>query len=177
MTLAPGWEGPLLHLSRQKEAQRCCIAILALGAKSGLSACSDQASHSSLTLLVTGLSLHLQAEYGEAAFRQQPRAPPQAPAAKIDPNAIPLGPRAEPPKAAVPPDPIPDIEWWDRPLLIKRDGEAQGQSYGEEDEETLARLNLNAITHYVQHPVPIEPPAEEAPPEAMPLMLTKKVRS
>ena len=36
-------------------------------------------------------------------------------------------------------------------------------------------FNTDAITWYVQHPVPIEPPAEEQPPAAMPLMLTKKV--
>ena len=36
-------------------------------------------------------------------------------------------------------------------------------------------FNADAITWYVQHPVPIEPPAEEQPPAAMPLMLTKKV--
>ena len=36
-------------------------------------------------------------------------------------------------------------------------------------------FNVDAITWYVQHPVHIEPPAEEQPPAAMPLMLTKKV--
>ena len=36
-------------------------------------------------------------------------------------------------------------------------------------------FNTEAITWYIQHPVPIEPPAEEQPPAAMPLMLTKKV--
>ncbi len=30
------------------------------------------------------------------------------------------------------------------------------------------------ITIYVEHPVPIEPPAEEAPPPPQPLKLTKK---
>ena len=34
-----------------------------------------------------------------------------------------------------------------------------------------------AITLYIQHPVAIQPPAEEQPPAAMPLMLTKKVRA
>lgn len=121
-----------------------------------------------------------QAEYGEQAFQAQVRAP-QLPSASGDPNAIPLGQRAVPvqPKKA-PLEPIPDVEWWDRPLLLK--GSEQGgaaaagaPSYGEDDEQTLASLNLTAITQYVQHPVPIEPPADEAPPEAMPLMLTKKV--
>lgn len=63
---------------------------------------------------------------------------------------------------------------WDRAVLAKH---AQGQQlgYGDEDFDAWVHLNEAAITHYVQHPVLIEPPAEEAPPEAMPLMLTKKV--
>lgn len=130
-----------------------------------------------------------QAQYGEDAFRQQPQPARQSgpsqggdPNAvplgqRIDANAIPLGKRADPTPPAAPLDPIPEIEWWDRPLLIKRESEGvASHSYGEEDAETLANLNLTAITLYVQHPVQIEPPAEEAPPEAMPLMLTKKVR-
>ena len=39
----------------------------------------------------------------------------------------------------------------------------------------VVTFNHEAITWYIQHPVPIEPPAEEQPPAAMPLMLTAKV--
>lgn len=39
-----------------------------------------------------------------------------------------------------------------------------------------ANLNAGKITLLVEHPVPIAPPAEEAPPPPMPLMLTAKVR-
>ena len=134
--------------------------------------------------------MRLQAQYGEDAFRQQaqpsrqsglsqggdPNAMPLG--KRVDANAIPLGKRPDPtPVAAAVLDPIPEIEWWDRPLLIKAEREGgASHSYGGEDAETLASLNLAAITLYVQHPVKLEPPAEEAPPEAMPLMLTKKVR-
>ncbi|KAK9808286.1 hypothetical protein WJX73_007656 [Symbiochloris irregularis] len=131
----------------------------------------------------------LKAEYGEDAFRAQAQLARQSGAAaggggdpnavplgkRMDANAIPLGKRPDATPAAAPLDPIPEIEWWDRPLLIKRESEGGvSHSYGEEDTETLANLNVGAITLYVQHPVKLEPPAEEAPPEAMPLMLTKK---
>ena len=36
-------------------------------------------------------------------------------------------------------------------------------------------IKLERITHYVEHPIPIEPPIEEAPAAPMPLMLTTKV--
>lgn len=36
-------------------------------------------------------------------------------------------------------------------------------------------IKLDRITHYVEHPIPIEPPIEEAPAAPMPLMLTTKV--
>jgi len=35
---------------------------------------------------------------------------------------------------------------------------------------------LEHITHYVEHPVPVDPPAEPPPPPPMPLPLTKKAR-
>lgn len=51
------------------------------------------------------------------------------------------------------------------------------QSYSMMDggEDISENFRLDRITHYVEHPVPIEPPIEEAPAAPMPLMLTQKV--
>lgn len=49
-------------------------------------------------------------------------------------------------------------------------------SYGEITDGTVAedKLKMEKITIYVEHPRPIEPPAEPAPPPPQPLKLTKK---
>ncbi|KAG5239778.1 U4/U6 small nuclear ribonucleoprotein [Salix suchowensis] len=84
----------------------------------------------------------------------------------INPNLIEVSERVI--TKAKPKDPIPDIEWWDAPLLT-------GGTYGENDVLiTKHRLKREKITIYVQHPHPIEPPAEPAPPPPQPLKLTKK---
>lgn len=61
---------------------------------------------------------------------------------------------------------VPKVEWWDAGLL--RGGAAEG--YAED------ALLMDVITQYVEHPVPIEPPAEPPPPPPQPLPLTKKER-
>ena len=43
-------------------------------------------------------------------------------------------------------------------------------------EDVSENLKTDRVTHYVEHPVPIQPPLEEAPAAPMPLMLTQKVR-
>ncbi|XP_011019358.1 PREDICTED: U4/U6 small nuclear ribonucleoprotein Prp3-like [Populus euphratica] len=84
----------------------------------------------------------------------------------INPNLIEVSERFT--TKAKPKDPIPDVEWWDAPLLT--DG-----TYGENDVLiTEHRLKRDKITIYVQHPRPIDPPAEPAPPPPQPLKLTKK---
>ncbi|KAK9132211.1 hypothetical protein Scep_011739 [Stephania cephalantha] len=84
----------------------------------------------------------------------------------INPNLIEVSERVitkEKPK-----DPIPDIEWWDAPLVA-------ADNYDEIMEETIeGKLKKDKITIYVEHPLPIEPPAEPAPPPPQPLKLTKK---
>ncbi len=45
----------------------------------------------------------------------------------------------------------------------------------EGSEDISENVKLDRITHYVEHPIPIEPPIEEAPAAPMPLMLTTKV--
>ncbi|KAH0673472.1 hypothetical protein KY284_024559 [Solanum tuberosum] len=66
-------------------------------------------------------------------------------------------------------EPIPDVEWWEAPLL--RSG-----AYGVMVNGNLTddMLKMERITIYVEHPRPIEPPAEPAPPPPQPLKLTKK---
>lgn len=85
-----------------------------------------------------------------------------------DPNLIPLGKRVVTTKVEAPVEPVPDVEWWDAGLL------QNGTSF-EVDEEDDVRINEGKVTIYVEHPVPLEPPAEEAQPPPMPLPLTQKV--
>ncbi len=42
-------------------------------------------------------------------------------------------------------------------------------------EDISENIKLERVTQYIEHPVPIEPPIEEAPAAPMPLMLTTKV--
>ncbi|OAY45970.1 protein RDM16 isoform X2 [Manihot esculenta] len=65
-------------------------------------------------------------------------------------------------------EPIPEIEWWDVPLL------PSGSYDGIDDGNASDKLKMEKITIYVEHPRPIEPPAEPAPPPPQPLKLTKK---
>ncbi|TMX00426.1 hypothetical protein EJD97_000857 [Solanum chilense] len=66
-------------------------------------------------------------------------------------------------------EPIPDVEWWEAPLL--RSGAYGVMVDGNLTDDTL---KMERITIYVEHPRPIEPPAEPAPPPPQPLKLTKK---
>ena len=52
---------------------------------------------------------------------------------------------------------------------------AQSYSMMEGGEDVSENLKTDRVTHYVEHPVPIQPPLEEAPAAPMPLMLTQKV--
>lgn len=79
-------------------------------------------------------------------------------------------------------EPVPDLEWWD--IRICQEGatyDAMADAWegggGEGDSSFAAASPLltGKITNLVQHPVPIQPPAEMPPPPPRPLMLTKKV--
>lgn len=79
-----------------------------------------------------------------------------------------------------PQEAVPDIEWWD--VRICEEGAtydaiaAAAESAGPGDGFAAAvPLLQGKITNLVQHPVPIQPPAEMPPPPPRPLMLTKKV--
>ncbi|KAK9829066.1 hypothetical protein WJX72_003724 [[Myrmecia] bisecta] len=114
----------------------------------------------------------LRARLGDEGLRQlrERQQQEKRDAAKFgDANLIPLGeklPSSGPEQKPL--EPIPDVEWWDARIL------AHPESYAAEMGEEGSRINAERITHYVEHPVPIQPPAEEAPPPPMPLMLTKK---
>lgn len=117
--------------------------------------------------------IKLKSQFGEAQAREFKAKQAQLAKAKaepdINPNLIEVSERIitkEKPK-----DPIPDVEWWDVPLL-------DSGTYGNITEGGLAEdiLKKEKITLYVEHPRPIEPPAEPAPPPPQPLKLTQKER-
>ena len=65
---------------------------------------------------------------------------------------------------------LPAAEWWDLPLL-------RGTSYAGPPHDGLdGNMRPEEITHYVEHPVPVEPPCEPPPPPPQPLPLTKRER-
>ncbi|XP_071692486.1 protein RDM16-like isoform X1 [Rutidosis leptorrhynchoides] len=117
--------------------------------------------------------IKLKSQFGEAQAREFRAKQAQLAKAKaepdINPNLIEVSERIiikEKPK-----DPIPDVEWWDVPFL-------ESGNYGNITEGGLAEdiLKKEKVTLYVEHPRPIEPPAEPAPPPPQPLKLTQKER-
>ena len=113
---------------------------------------------------------YLQAAFGDKAQRairdKRENERKAATQEKGDPNLIPLGVR-KPAEVKPPEEPIPEVEWWDVGLL-------QNKLYEIVEEEVIG-LREDKITIYVEHPVPLEPPVEEAQPPPMPLPLTQKV--
>eukprot|EP00271_Cylindrocystis_brebissonii_P010259 TRINITY_DN2639_c0_g1_i6.p1 TRINITY_DN2639_c0_g1~~TRINITY_DN2639_c0_g1_i6.p1 ORF type:complete len:1240 (+),score=382.36 TRINITY_DN2639_c0_g1_i6:444-4163(+) len=65
-------------------------------------------------------------------------------------------------------DPIPDTEWWDSMIL------QHGKYDLDVEDDGVATVKDGKITFYVEHPVPVEPPAEAPPPPPQPLKLTKR---
>ncbi|XP_057764687.1 protein RDM16-like isoform X2 [Salvia miltiorrhiza] len=116
-------------------------------------------------------SIKLRSQFGEAKAKELKTKQIQLAKAKaepdINPNLIEVGERVitkEKPKES-----IPDVEWWDVPFL-------HSGSYGDIIDGGIDRekIKMDKITIYVEHPRPIEPPAEPAPPPPQPLKLTKK---
>lgn len=62
---------------------------------------------------------------------------------------------------------VPDVEWWDVPLLPMKTYDHIDTWHPESD------IVVNAL---IQHPIAIQPPTEKANPTAMPVMLTTKER-
>ncbi|BAU00702.1 hypothetical protein LR48_Vigan442s008800 [Vigna angularis] len=116
-------------------------------------------------------TIKLKSKFGEAQAKEHKAKQAQLAKAKaapdINPNLIEITERIvikEKPK-----DQIPDIEWWDVPLV-------HSGNYGDIDTGTIGedKLKIENITFLVHHPRPIEPPAEPAPPPPQPLKLTKQ---
>ncbi|KAE9618548.1 putative U4/U6 small nuclear ribonucleoprotein Prp3 [Lupinus albus] len=116
-------------------------------------------------------AIKLKSKFGEAQAREQKAKQAQLAKAKaapdINPNLIEI--TTERVIKEKPKDQIPETEWWDLPLL-------HSGNYGDLADGTLAedKVKLEKITFYVEHPRPIEPPAEPGPPPPQPLKLTKK---
>ncbi|KAG8380685.1 hypothetical protein BUALT_Bualt06G0041700 [Buddleja alternifolia] len=113
----------------------------------------------------------LKSHFGEAKAKELKAKQAQLAKAKaepdINPNLIEVGERVftkEKPKES-----IPDVEWWDVPFL-------KTGTYGDVVDGDIEKdqMKMDKITIYVEHPRPIEPPAEAAPPPPQPLKLTKK---
>ncbi|KAK9065041.1 hypothetical protein SSX86_016424 [Deinandra increscens subsp. villosa] len=115
----------------------------------------------------------LKSQFGEAQAREFKAKQAQLARAKaepdINPNLIEVSERIS--SKEKPKDPIPDVEWWDVQLL-------DSGTYGNIAQGGLAEdiLKREKITIYVEHPRPIEPPAEPAPPPPQPLKLTQRER-
>lgn len=115
--------------------------------------------------------IKLKSQFGEAQAKELKTKQAQLAKAKaepdINPNLIEVSERVitkEKPK-----DPIPDIEWWDASFL-------PSGTYGDITNSNISadKMKMEKITIYIEHPRPIEPPAEPAPPPPQPLKLTKK---
>ncbi|MCD7453842.1 Protein rdm16 [Datura stramonium] len=115
--------------------------------------------------------IKLKSQFGEARAKELKAKQAQLTKAKaepdINPNLIEVSERVITKEKQK--EPIPEVEWWDAPLL--RSG-----TYGDvvDGNVTNEQLKIEKITIYVEHPRPIEPPAEPAPPPPQPLKLTKK---
>ncbi|XP_057813794.2 protein RDM16 isoform X2 [Cryptomeria japonica] len=113
--------------------------------------------------------LKFKSQFGEAQAKELKIKQAQLAKAKaeldINPNLIEVSERV-PTKEEKPKDPIPDVEWWDVVLL-------PSSKYTDVTEGEF-KVKMEKLTIYVEHPQPIEPPAEPLPPPPQPLKLTKK---
>ncbi|KAK9273505.1 hypothetical protein L1049_018315 [Liquidambar formosana] len=109
--------------------------------------------------------IKLKSQFGEAQARERKDKEAWLAKAKakpdLNPNLIEVTERVIIKEKAR--DLIPEIEWWDVPLL----------EFGACGDIAEGELKMAKITIYVEHPLPIEPPAEAAPPPPQPLKLTK----
>lgn len=115
--------------------------------------------------------IKLKNQFGEAQAKEMKAKQAQLAKAKaepnINPNLIEVSERVITKEKQK--EPIPEVEWWDVPLL--RSG-----NYADFTDATTIedKVKMEKLTIYVEHPRPIEPPAEPAPPPPQPLKLTKK---
>ncbi|CAN4101394.1 unnamed protein product [Withania somnifera] len=114
--------------------------------------------------------IKLKSQFGEARAKELKAKQAQLTKAKtepdVNPNLIEVSERVITKEKQK--EPIPEVEWWDAPLL--RSG-----TYGDiVDGVTNEQLKIEKFSIYVEHPRPIEPPAAPTPPPPQPLKLTKK---
>lgn len=64
---------------------------------------------------------------------------------------------------------VPNVEWWDSVILLKRDGYKA-------DETGTIPIKEQGITNLVEHPIQMRPPTDPLKPIYMPVFLTKKER-
>lgn len=64
---------------------------------------------------------------------------------------------------------VPNVEWWDSVILLKRDGYKA-------DESGIIPIKEQGITNLVEHPIQMRPPTDPLKPIYMPVFLTKKER-
>ncbi|CAJ2655165.1 protein RDM16-like [Trifolium pratense] len=111
-------------------------------------------------------SIKLKSKFGEAQAKDHKAKQAQLAKAKvaphINPNLIEITERDAMKENLK--DPIPEVEWWDVALL-------HSGNYHDIDKD---KLKMEKITFYVEHVLPIEPPAHLAPPPPQPLKLTKQ---
>ncbi|TYH00201.1 hypothetical protein ES288_A10G255400v1 [Gossypium darwinii] len=113
--------------------------------------------------------IKLKSQFGEAKAKELKAKQAQLAKAKADinPNLIEVSERITKEKLK---DPIPEIEWWDLPILVS----GSYDDIADDGVMSKDKLKKEKITIYIEHPKPIEPPAEPAPPPPQPLKLTKK---
>jgi U4/U6 small nuclear ribonucleoprotein PRP3 len=124
--------------------------------------------------------VRLRAKYGDQFIRdleerRQKEAAEAEQYAGMDPNMIPLGTSrlggASIADGILPEEkepPVPDVEWWDTRILADKTTYGVGVNGGE------FALKADRITHYIEHPVLLDPPVQAPPPPPQPLKLTKQ---
>lgn len=65
----------------------------------------------------------------------------------------------------------PSVEWWDERILVDKGQYPSASSWAQIDDSDV---RLDRITHYIEHPVELEPPLQQPEPEPAPLKLTRK---
>lgn len=63
---------------------------------------------------------------------------------------------------------VPGVEWWDARII------AEGRGYDDAVTTSAEAVRWDRVTHYVEHPVPVEPPAEGVAPPPQPLKMTQR---
>ena len=66
---------------------------------------------------------------------------------------------------------VPDVEWWDQKILVDKTKYPDAAAWEDLLEESL---RLDKLTHYIEHPIELDPVIHDIIPDPVPLKLTKK---